>query len=159
MKFALILPLLLLPLVVSASSTDASSEIYRCIDARGHTSFGDKPCPIELVRGNSKAHGVWHKMLPMVKEGLKVYSHLGPDYHAIRSCMSQSENYHKRLDEISEPLNKLSQKKHGNMFLALENLKECGTCRVSAPNYCEKASEHLLREINVLTAVQILPPL
>lgn len=140
-------------LFLLACSAFASTEIFRCVDNDGHVSFGDKPCPIESVNGNTQAHLVWRKMLPMIQEGLKVYSHIGPDFYSIRSCMDQSENFSKKLSDIARPLHSLSYKKHTNMFRAMEDLKECGKCRVSAPNYCERASNYLITEMNVLTAL------
>ena len=121
----------------------SDTEIYRCLSDDGHVSYGDSPCPQQFLEGSGESAVVWRQMHDMVKAGLEVNSTLGPDVYSIMACLDQSANYHSKLDAIEKPLSELSLVRHQDMYDAMLSLRVCGECRVSAPNYCEKASSQL----------------
>jgi len=140
-------------LIFASLSTTAIAEIYQCKQKNGRSSFSNTPCPSQVVNGNTETHTLWRKMNSLVKEGAEISAGMGPDYYSILSCNEKSEAFNIKVDEANKTLNKLSPTIHNKMYLAMESLRECGSCRASSTTYCKKASTNLLAETKTLASV------
>ena len=138
--------------ILSISST-AVAEIYQCKQKDGRSSFSNTPCPSQVINGTSESHNLWRKMNSLVKEGAEISSNMGPDFHSILACNEKSEAYNVKIDELNKELKALSPKTHKKMYLAMDSLRECGSCRASSTTYCKKASANLMAETNTLASL------
>lgn len=139
----------LLVLCLCVQAPLAFAEVYRCLSDDGHVSYGDVPCPQRYLSGNSQSANLWRALRLMASEGLKVNAKLGPDVYSIMACLDESTRYYSKLDALETPLSKLSLAQYSKMHDAMEYLRVCGECRVSAPHYCEKATRSLYQETQV----------
>jgi hypothetical protein len=137
-------------LALLSLSSSVMAEIYQCKQKDGRSSFSNTPCPSQVLNGTSETHDLWRKMNALVKEGAEISSNMGPDYHSILACNEKSEAYNVKLSEVNKTLNTLSPKTHKKMYLAMESLRECGSCRASSTTYCKKASTSLMAETKTL---------
>lgn len=133
-------------------SNGASAEIYRCKDAAGNTVFRDSPCPGVKIEATNEANKVWLQMKSLVEQSGDVHALMGPDVRSILDCDAKAAEFSKKLDEVELALQKLPAKTHRKMYLAMEDLRVCGTCRASAPTYCSKAMTNLKEETRVLVS-------
>jgi len=139
-------------LIFTSLSTSAIAEIYQCKQTDGRSSFSNTPCPSQIVDGTTEIHTLWREMNSLIKEGAEISSQMGPDYYSILSCNEKSDAYNLKLDQVDKTLKSLSPVTHKKMYLAMESLRECGSCRASAPTYCQRASTNLMAETKVLAS-------
>lgn len=139
-----------LAIVLFSLCCTVSAEIYQCKDANGHATFSNTPCPAVEITGTSTAHKLWREMRVLVKEGEIIYKGIGADVDSIVKCKHKAADYDKQLDKIDSRLQKVSKSTHAKLHKAMEMLRECGRCSASAPAYCERASDYLDQESNVL---------
>lgn len=141
-------------IVIFASiSSTAFAEVFQCKQADGRSSFSNTPCPTQVVNGTSETHTLWRNMNALVKEGAEISATMGPDYYSILECNKKSEAFNLKVDDVSKVLENLSPAKHKKMYLAMESIRECGSCRASSTTYCNKASTQLLEETKVLASL------
>ncbi|MCP5163399.1 MAG: DUF4124 domain-containing protein [Hahellaceae bacterium] len=136
---------LVLSLILSFTASTASAQIYQCKDAQNRTVFRDSPCPDQKVDNSTEAGKIWYELKQLLNEGSQIYSIMGPDLSSIKMCNVKTAEFNKKLDVVETSLQKLSGNTHKKMVRAVENLRLCGDCRTSAPNYCRKAA-NLLKE-------------
>ena len=139
-------------LIFTSLSTSAMAEIYQCKQADGRSSFSNTPCPSQTVDGISEVHTLWREMNSLIKEGAEISSHMGPGYYSILSCNEKSDAFNLKLDQADKTLKSLSSDTHEKMYLAMEYLRECGSCRASSPTYCQRASKNLMAETKVIAS-------
>ena len=140
-------------LIFTTLSTTATAEIYQCKQADGRSSFSNVPCPTQIVNGTAEVHSLWREMNSLIKEGAEISSQMGPDYYSILSCNEKSDAYHLKLDQADKTLQSLSPITHKKMYLAMESLRECGSCRASSSTYCKSASTNLMAETKTLASL------
>jgi len=139
-------------LIFASLSTSTMAEIYQCKQVDGRSSFSNTPCPSQTVDGTTEVHTLWREMNSLIKESAEISSHMGPDYYSILSCNAKSDAFNLKLDQADKKLNSLSSVTHKKMYLAMKSLRECGSCRASAPTYCQRASTNLMAETKVLAS-------
>lgn len=125
----------------------ADTVIYQCISPDALVSYQDQPCPPETMDGSSSFHQAWRSMRTLIKDGMKVNARLGPDVYSIMSCLEASEAYQQKLNDILSTLPAQTRL----LAAAAEDLKVCGECRLSAANYCQKATDKLLKEASIVS--------
>ena len=140
-------------LIFASFSSTSMAEIFQCKQKDGRSSFSNTPCPSQVVDGSSETHTLWRKMNSLVKEGAEISAGMGPDYYSILACNEKSEAFNIKVDEANKSLIKLSATTHKKMYLAMESLRECGSCRASSPTYCKKASTNLMAETKTLASL------
>jgi len=140
-------------LIFASISSTATAEIFQCKQKDGRTSFSNTPCPSQVVDGTSETHSLWRKMNSLIKEGAEISANMGPDYYSILSCNEKSEAFNIKVDEANKTLKKLSVTTHKKMYLAMESLRECGSCRASSSTYCKSASTNLMAETKTLASL------
>ena len=140
-------------LIFASISSIATAEIFQCKQKDGRTSFSNTPCPSQVVDGTSETHVLWRKMNSLVKEGAEISTNMGPDYYSILECNEKSAAFNLKVDEANKTLNKLSPTTHKKMYVAMESLRECGSCRASSSTYCKKASTNLMAETKTLASL------
>lgn len=138
-------------LLISIQS-HADTVVYHCKERGGIDSFQDTPCPLEAIRVDASLQHLWNEMNLMVKDGERVNSTLGADIYSIRNCLQESQAYQQRLSSILVSLSRMNLEAQA-FDSAIEDLKECGECSVSATHYCQKASFKLLKEISLLSQI------
>ncbi len=130
-------------------SPAAVAGIYKCVDAKGRTSFSQTPCPDASVVGNDKPHQLWRTMRTMVIDGSKLSMELKGDIESIQQCQDDRAAFHAKLDAMKAEVRSVALH-HEHLYRAHEYLYMCGECRYAALAYCDKASKQLDDAMNNL---------
>jgi hypothetical protein len=127
----------------------AATEVFTCIDARGHTMFSETPCPDSVVGHNTPPRQVFHALRALVDEGEKINAELGEDVESLKQCNRAIVDLRQKLDELKPKVEAVAFD-HRYLYAAFEQALECAQCRVSAITYCKKADSYLDKSMNGL---------
>jgi len=135
-----VLGVILFSLVFTFSAAQAA--VFKCVTAEGVAKFSNRPCPAQVLSGDSEAHQLYRDLQKELVKGSAIISSAQGGTAQILSCQKNQQAY---LDNLSsfEPRVQVQDLRFQGFQSSYELLRQCGACQSRARRYCTGAVKAL----------------
>jgi len=124
------------------TSTAAQAAVFKCVTAEGVAKFSNRPCPAQVLSGDSEAHQLYRDLQKELVKGSAIISSAQGGTAQVLSCQKKQKAY---VDNLStfEPRVKVQAARFNGFQSSYALLQQCGTCQSRARRHCTGAAKAL----------------